>query len=634
MHLSFFNDLPRGSSEACFERFRRERVLERLRALDKKARQKGLAALDPAREPLIRIGMETDTQGRVTKNGYGVFNLAWQAPLHPEWPEMIVSETDALRQRIREVHGAPLRYLIWCGMGGSAEDKAMYQAVGLLKRGPRCYILDSTDPAKLKWILEDIRRRDRLPLDDILRRSLVVGMAMGMTSYEPVLNLEKLTRLYEKHRVPDEANFLYMTLPGSVLDRFAGPRGYRRVELQPDNANTTAGRHSGPLTRGSLYPLALARVDLRSWINATALTDQQILTAWRLAAFIHAQGVAGRDKLTLLLPKSWAGAGVWTKQDFEESLGKSEDWGLKIVIGEKPRLANYRAPKDPLQDRAFLAVQIRGEAHPEARKIALLRHAGYPVAVLTFPRGSLLSAYMQFIHYVVFGVAYLRDMNFVTQPSVELYKSVAAEIHAEAQRVGDIRRTAAWKEMMTTPHRSRCGRLTLYHQHVGAALGNMEASELYARLLRQYAEQRKATYAELTFFGDTRYSPRGVALRRVLNKAAEELFRARLKMPVDVYEGPAMNHSYHEMIIGHGGCFSTVLLSARQEEIPAAGYVADYHLAQFLATQIALARRGRPVVAIVLDDLEEDSLRELENFFHRAAAWLKGAARKAAAAAS
>ncbi len=114
-------------------------------------------------------------------------------------------------------------------------------------------------------------------------------------------------------------------------------------------------------------------------------------------------------------------------------------------------------------------------------------------------------------------------------------------------------------------------------------------------------------------------------MRKSLQRAAEELFRARLKMPVDVYEGPAMNHSYHEMIIGRGKCFSTVVVSEKQEGLPAARYTADYHLAQFLATQMALARRGRAVVALALKDLGENSLRALGDFFHRAALALKSA---------
>ncbi len=39
---------------------------------------------------------------------------------------------------------------------------------------------------------------------------------------------------------------------------------------------------------------------------------------------------------------------------------------------------------------------------------------------------------MQFIHYAVFGLGYLRRMNFVTQPSVELYKAITNRLHAEA----------------------------------------------------------------------------------------------------------------------------------------------------------------------------------------------------------
>src|SRR6202158_2744658 len=161
-------------------------------------------------------------------------------------------------------------------MGGSAEDKNMYNAVGLLERGPRCYVLDSTDPAKLKNILADMSRRSSLAMPGLLESTLVVGMAMGMTSYEPVVNLQRLALLYDKHRVDSRTNFLYMTLPGSLLDQFASSRGYRKVELQPDGRNSTAGRHSSPLTRGSLYPLGLCGADLASWMAGTVLDKNEI----------------------------------------------------------------------------------------------------------------------------------------------------------------------------------------------------------------------------------------------------------------------------------------------------------------------------------------------------------------------
>jgi glucose-6-phosphate isomerase len=623
--LTLFHDQPSGASQAHLDRFHKEDVLTRLRRLDERARRKGLAALNPADDPLIALGMEVDAAGRVTKNCYGVFNLSWQAEMHPEWADRVATEVQDIRQCSREIHNTPLRYLIWAGMGGSIEDKSMYSAVGLLDKGPRFYALDSTDPAKLKNILADIERRSKQPLAAALRSTLVAGMALGMTSYEPVVNLERLAALYERHKIDSRSNFIYMTLSGSLLDQFAAPRGYRRIPLQLDDDNTTAGRHSSPLTRGSLYPLAFAGVNLRVWMDATFLNEEEVHTAWKLASFIHAQGEAGRDKLTLLLPKAWAGAALWTKQDFEESLGKCERLGLKIVIQEKPKLANYRAPKDAAQDRAFLAVEIKGTPHPDAVKIAALKRAGYPVAVLAARATDSLAHYMQFMHYVVFGLAWLRQMNFVTQPSVELYKSIANRLHAEARKVGGLDKTQAWMAMTRSPRQARWrGAITLFYDgfppDANKAAPDADAPTVYGSLLQGLAKSRQVEYGELTLFGDMRYSPQGRAARKTLDRAAEKLFRNRLKMPVDVYEGPAMNHSYHEMIIGHGKCFSTVMLSEKQDQIPAAGYRADYHMAQFLATKLALEERRRPVVAILLKDLSERTLGILEDFFHRAAA--------------
>jgi hypothetical protein len=446
-------------------------------------------------------------------------------------------------------------------------------------------------------------------------------MAMGMTSYEPVLNLQKLSALYDAAGVDSRPNFYYMTFPGALLDQFAAKRRYHRVPLQLDEANTTAGRHSAPMNRGSLYALGLAGVDLRAWIEGAFLSEEEVAVAWRLAAFLHIQGLNGRDKVTLLLPREWTGAGIWTKQDFEESLGKSTEYGLKIVTGERVRLTNYRAPKDPQQDRVFWCVQIKGISDGCAEKIALLRRAGYPAAVVTIPAGTPLSRYMQFVHYAVFGLAWLRKINFVTQPNVELYKSITYKLHFESERSGGIAKTKEWRRTEESPRKSVWrGRVTLRWDRLppSAEVEGTTAPAVYAALLKQFACDARVTYGELTFFGDTRYSARGRAVRTALDRAAELLFRARLRMPADVYEGPAMNHSYHEMIIGHGGCFSTILSTENKGH-------ADYHQAQYLATQMALAERGRAVVSITLRDLEDASLRALDEFFRQAATHIRQA---------
>ena len=126
--LSLFHDNP--ASESAYAIFSKDQVLARLKALDSLIHRKGLSALKPQKSRLIRIGTEIDSKGHVAKNCYGVFNLSWQFEQHPEWPDQVMEEVEEVRSRIKKAHGARLRFLIWAGMGGSAEDKLMFNAHG------------------------------------------------------------------------------------------------------------------------------------------------------------------------------------------------------------------------------------------------------------------------------------------------------------------------------------------------------------------------------------------------------------------------------------------------------------------------------------------------------------------------
>ena len=150
-----------------------------------------------------------------------------------------------------------------------------------------------------------------------------------------------------------------------------------------------------------------------------------------------------------------------------------------------------------------------------------------------------------------------------------------------------------------------------------------------ALLLAEQFGTGKTSYGEISFFGDTRYSPSGRLARKAIELGANLLFRSLLKAPADVYEGPAMNHSYHEMIIGHGRCFSIVLASEKSEKIEKLAYEGAYHRSQFLATQMALAERGRTVVSLVLKDLESRTISELNGFFRETAQCLKDLLKRA-----
>jgi hypothetical protein len=229
--------------------------------------------------------MEVDGDGRVTKNSYGVFNLSWQAAQHPEWADTVALELAEIRGRIKDAHGAPLQYLIWAGMGGSAEDKSMYNAVGLLKRAPRCYVsgLDRSGEAEVDSGRH--RARSKLDLREALKRTLVVGMAMGMTSYEPVVNLEKIAALYDNYGIDSTANFVYMTLPGIAA-------GSVRVQArlpQDRTATRQCKQHGGAAQRSfdarQFVSARVVRSGSRGVDPRTQLSPEQIATAFRLRRF-------------------------------------------------------------------------------------------------------------------------------------------------------------------------------------------------------------------------------------------------------------------------------------------------------------------------------------------------------------
>ena len=155
--------LYRFPSNPDYDRLESERVVEKVRALDARARRDGLKELDPAKDPLISLGMEVSSRGKVKKNSYGVLHLPWVAAENPEWAAQIAAEIDEIRKTIKRAHGRSLRYIIWAGMGGSAEDKAFYLSAGLLSKRARVFILDSTDPGKLSAILENIARLEKAP---------------------------------------------------------------------------------------------------------------------------------------------------------------------------------------------------------------------------------------------------------------------------------------------------------------------------------------------------------------------------------------------------------------------------------------------------------------------------------------
>jgi len=379
------------------------------------------------------------------------------------------------------------------------------ETLGPLKGGPLTYTLDSSDPEKLKAIVDDVQRRTHEPIAKLLPSTVMLG-----NSYAT----ERLKSVFQKFEIEPGGHFI------DVDER-----------------------------RAMLYRLALANQDLKAWIGVPSSEE-----AAQLAGFLAAQIEAGRDKITLLLPAAWSSIAEWTRRAFG---------GLHLVTGEKPNLRHLG------KDRVFVVVQRKGEAHPEAAAINALRNAHYPIAALTFNATAQLSRYMRFME----DAAYTLRKLGGEQPA--------------AEDVDD----AAWKQLHTSP----------------------ESPRSLANAINYGAKTRAFSCGEIAFFGDLRYSENAPLWRKALDNAARLLFRSPLKMPAIVCEAPG------GMLLDRDDRFSILIVPSVQNRFALAQYEPERHIAEFLATKLALEKQRRQARAILVRDLSIESIAAMEEFFSQTA---------------
>ncbi|NQT89722.1 MAG: hypothetical protein HQ558_00515 [Candidatus Omnitrophica bacterium] len=357
-------------------------------------------------------------------------------------------------------HEHDIAYLIWPGMGGSAEDKYLCEATGVYEgRKVRVFVLDDTDRSSLGGIIEEIRAAEKAKaqgegaeltdtqaLERGLKQTLVMIQALGKTPYEPVINAKfGLHPIFSSFKLDGRKHFRGMTIDGSHLDNFMQDpfatgqpdpdRAYLRWAHQPDSAATLSGRHDGPLSYGNLFPLMLNNINIEKWAAQTNLSPKEIEAAMELAAWITANVERGQNMVTLFLPEEWRGAGLWIKQLFEESLGKVRSFGLKIVINEAltpEAITNIyeRTHDEGRDDRCYLAVNIKGLTNADPELLAGLEKMDCNVHIIEFNDEEALkdrvlqAKLMQFFHHSVLPVAYSFGLCAVDQPPVETYKSM------------------------------------------------------------------------------------------------------------------------------------------------------------------------------------------------------------------
>jgi len=273
----------------------------------------------------------------------------------------------ALGQAAREEQVESV-YLL--GMGGSSLCAEVLRSVyGVATGFPQLVVLDTTDESTLTTAAA------RMTPD---RTWFIVASKSGGTV--EVASMERFfwSRMTQVAGERAGRHFVAITDPGTALEQLAASRGYRETFLNPADIG---GRFSA-LSLFGLVPTALIGAPVRDLHAAgKAMADgcrqeNHANAGFELGSFIGAATLAGRDKLTVVLPPSLSTLGLWIEQLIAESTGKHGKGALPVVD------ESVGGPDEYGQDRAFVAVATDRDA-PDKRLLAALEAAGHPVLHLT-----------------------------------------------------------------------------------------------------------------------------------------------------------------------------------------------------------------------------------------------------------
>lgn len=460
------------------------------------------------------------------------------------------------------VRSAGFRRVLLLGMGGSSLAPEVVAATyPRRRRGLRLKVLATTDPAEIRAVTARL---------DLARTLFVVSSKSGTT-----IEMQSLFEHFWS-LAPDGGHFVAITDAGTPLERLAAERGFRATfALSAEGGPLTGGANIGgrysALSYFGLVPAALAGAPVAELLERAHEMHQACHLcvppaenpgAW-LGAVLGEAARAGRDKLTLVLPRELATLGGWIEQLIAESTGKD---GAGIIPVDGEPLGDPSAYGD---DRVFVAI-----GDEQAATLDALARAGHPVVRLPYRDRAQLGA--EFFRWelataIAGHVLGIRPFN---QPNVQEAKDATARILTGGAPSKP--RTPSAAEVLAT-----------------AAPRDYIAIQAYARR-----------------------TPRLDALLQ----AARLRLRDRFRVATTVGYGPAFLHSTGQLHKGGPPTPILVLFTAAHEELPIPGErygFATLEMAQALGDLATLRAAQRRALWLPLDGAPVDALARVTSTLER-----------------
>ena len=472
------------------------------------------------------------------------------------------------------------------GMGGSSLCAEVLRSVyGVGEGSPDLHVLDTTDERTLA------NAAARMVPE---RTWILVASKSGSTV--EVASMERFfwSRMSEALGSSAGRQFVAISDPGTALQKLAASRGYRESFVNPADIG---GRFSA-LSLFGLVPIALLGASPRDLLAAgTAMAqgcrqDNHTNAGFELGAFIGATTLAGRDKLTVVLPPSLAVLGLWIEQLVAESTGKHGKGALPVVDEPLGRPDEYG------QDRAFVAISTERDA-PDKEKLAMLESAGHPVLRLSTRVDGLGAEFFRWEFATAVAGAAL-GINPFDEPNVSEAKEKTRALltaYQADQRLPETEPLAAQGDIAV---------------HTRAFAGSTPAEVVRAAI----EDLKPGDY--VAFLS---YLPAEPSVERAISEARRAI-RTRTRAATTFGIGPRYLHStgqYHKGGPNTAMAFVITGEDDTETEIPESGYTFSVlKRAQALGDFQTLEAHGRRVVRIHLTGA--DPAASLEGLFAEALA--------------
>jgi transaldolase / glucose-6-phosphate isomerase len=325
---------------------------------------------------------------------------------------------------------AGFTHALLLGMGGSSLcPEVLKITYGRQPGHPELHVLDSTDPAQIKSIENQV---------DLAKTVCIVASKSGST-LEPNIFKQYFFDRMQQAVGKDKAgeHFIAITDPGSKMQQVAERDQFRKIFF---GVASIGGRYSA-LSNFGMVPAAVMGLDLTKFLQRT----NEMVQACKpevpadqnpgavLGAILGTLGNLGRNKVTIITSPRIHDLGAWLEQLIAESTGKI---GKGLIPVDREALG---APEVYGNDRVFIHLRLADEPDTaQKQKLDALRNAGHPVVEIeladTYDLGQ------EFFRWeIATAVAgSILKINPFNQPDVEASKIVTRQLTEAYEKSGKL----------------------------------------------------------------------------------------------------------------------------------------------------------------------------------------------------